>query len=309
MSTEKNKKDEPLFQGIIPIDKPCGMTSHDVVFKLRKLYGTKKTGHTGTLDPMATGVLVVLIGRAAKAAEYLTADSKTYEATLRLGITTDTEDTSGEVLSVCDNIPEKDDVLRVISSFEGDIMQTPPMYSALKVDGKKLCDLARKGVEIERESRKIHIDKISGEYISDNEYKLTVSCSKGTYIRTLCADIGKALGCGGCMASLRRTVCGNFSIDKAYTLDALENMTQEERINALMPTEELFLKYPVCKLSGFMLKLCRSGAEIYQSKIKTNYPVGSFVRFYDDDGFFAIGEVCTFEQGDAVKPVKVFRLQ
>ena len=308
MSTEKNKKYEPLFQGIIPIDKPAGMTSHDVVFKLRKLYGTKKTGHTGPLDPMATSVLVVLIGRAAKAAEYLTYDCKTYEATLKLGVTTDTEDTSGEILSTCENIPEKNDVLRVISSFEGDIMQTPPMYSALKVGGRKLVDLARQGIEVERESRKIHIDKIEGEYISDNENKLCVTCSKGTYIRTLCADIGKALGCGGCMSSLRRTVCGGFPVEKAYTLEALENMTFEERINALMPTEELFANYPVCKLSGFMLNLCKNGAEIYQSKIKTNYPEGTFVRLYDNDGFFALGEVFLFENGSAIKPIKVFKL-
>ncbi len=308
MSTEKNTG-VPEFQGIIPIDKPCGMTSHDVVFKMRKLYGTKKTGHTGTLDPMATGVLVVLIGRAAKAAEYLTYDSKTYKTTLRLGVTTDTEDTSGTVLSVCDKIPNKDDVLRVISSFEGDIMQTPPMYSALKVNGEKLVDLARKGIEIERESRPVHIDKITAEYISDNEYLLEVTCSKGTYIRTLCADIGKKLGCGGVMASLRRTVCGEFSVDKAYTIEQLEEMIYEERLSILYPTEDVFAPYPVCKLDGFMLKLCRDGAEIYQNKIKTNYPNGSFVRLYDKEGFFALGKVSEFDGGSAIKPIKVFRLK
>ncbi len=297
------------FQGIIPIDKPCGMTSHDVVFKMRKLYGTKKTGHTGTLDPMATGVLVVLIGRAAKAAEYLTYDSKTYRATLRLGITTDTEDTSGTVLSTCDKIPDKDEVFRVISSFEGDIMQTPPMYSALKVGGEKLVDLARRGIEIERESRQVHIDSIKAEYISDSEYSLDVTCSKGTYIRTLCADIGKKLGCGGVMSSLRRTVCGEFSLDKAYTLESLEQMTYEQRLSALLPTEDVFSSYPKCTLDGFMLKLCRDGAEIYQNKIKTSFPDGSYVRLYDKDGFFALGKVSEFESGSAIKPVKVFRLK
>ena len=285
------------------------MTSHDVVFKMRKLYGTKKTGHTGTLDPMATGVLVVLIGRAAKAAEYLTYDSKTYKTTLRLGITTDTEDTSGTVLSTSENFPDKDEVFRVISSFVGDIMQTPPMYSALKVGGEKLVDLARRGIEVERESRQVHIDSIKAEYISDSEYSLEVTCSKGTYIRTLCADIGKKLGCGGVMSSLCRTVCGEFSLDKAYTLESLEEMTLEQRLSLLYPTEDVFASYPVCKLDGFMLKLCRDGAEIYQNKIKTSFPDGSYVRLYDSDGFFALGKVSEFEKGSAIKPVKVFRLK
>ena len=308
MGTKKNG-DCHEFQGIIPIDKPCGMTSHDVVFKMRKLYATKKTGHTGTLDPMATGVLVVLIGRAAKAAEYLTYDSKTYKTTLCLGMTTDTEDTSGTVLSTSDAIPDKNEVFRVISSFEGDIMQTPPMYSALKVGGEKLVDLARRGIEIERQSRPVHIDKITAEYISDNEYSLTVTCSKGTYIRTLCADIGKKLGCGGVMSSLRRTVCGEFSVDRAYTLEQLEEMPYEERLAVLCPTEDVFASYPICRLDGFMLKLCRDGAEIYQSKIKTSFPDGSYVRLYDNDGFFALGKVSEFENGSAIKPVKVFRLK
>lgn len=297
------------LQGVIAIDKPAGITSHDVVFKMRKLYGTKKIGHTGTLDPMATGVLVVLIGRAAKAGEYLTSDNKTYKATLRLGIETDTEDTSGKIIKEYGNIPSQGDVLRAISSFKGDIMQTPPMYSALKVGGEKLVDLARRGIEVQRESRKITVYDISGEYIENNDYAVTVSCSKGTYIRTLCADIGKSLGCGGAMASLRRVQSGAFTLDNAYTLQSLEEMSYEERIELLMPTEQVFADYPVYKPQGFFLKLCRDGQHLYQKKIKTDFPCGSYVRLYDEEGFFALGRVDMFDGESAVKPVKVFRLK
>ena len=148
---------EREISGVLPVNKPAGMTSHDVVFKIRKLYGTKKVGHTGTLDPDATGLLIVLIGRAAKAAEYVTAGKKVYRAGLRLGITTDTEDTTGKTLTESDDIPEKEEVFRAVESFRGDIMQVPPMYSALKVNGQKLCDLARKGIVIEREARPVTV--------------------------------------------------------------------------------------------------------------------------------------------------------
>ena len=188
--------------GVLIINKPQGPTSHDIVNRVRRLYSTKKVGHTGTLDPMATGVLVVLIGRAAKACEYSLSDRKKYTATLRLGVETDTEDTTGNILKEYPvNVTEKD-VKDVLASFKGKIKQIPPMYSALKVGGKKLCDIAREGGTVEREAREIEVYSISTEYIAGNDYKLVVECSAGTYIRTLCADIGKALGCGGAMASL-----------------------------------------------------------------------------------------------------------
>ena len=171
--------------GVLIVNKSEGMTSHDVVNRIRRLYNTKRVGHTGTLDPMATGVLVVLVGRAAKAAEYLTADTKAYRATLRLGITTDTEDVTGKTLTECDTLPSRDEVDAAVRSFVGDIMQTPPMYSALKVGGKKLYELAREGVEIEREARPITIHSLISEPTErDSDYILEVSCSSGTYIRT-----------------------------------------------------------------------------------------------------------------------------
>ena len=180
------------LNGVIIVNKHKGVTSHDIVFKMRKLFNTKKVGHTGTLDPMAEGVLPILIGRAAKAAEYLTAEDKGYTAEIQLGITTDTEDTSGKILTKCDTLPTKTEFLEACNAFVGDIKQVPPMYSALKVGGKKLCDLAREGIEIEREARQIHINSIIPEEVDEKSgiYRLFVDCSKGTYIRTLCADIG-----------------------------------------------------------------------------------------------------------------------
>ena len=294
--------------GVLIINKGDGMTSHDVINKIRRLYSTKRVGHTGTLDPMATGVLVVLVGRAAKAAEYFVADSKEYIATLRLGIETDTEDTTGTVLTSTDSLPSQEEVLEAVSSFVGDVMQTPPMYSALKVDGKKLCDLARQGVTVEREARRITIHSLSAEPTdSESDYILRVSCSSGTYIRTLCADIGKKLGCGGAMASLCRSRTGNFDIKDAYTLAKLEELDIDSRISLLIPTESLFTSLPAVSLPAFYEKLSRSGCEIYQSKIKTNYAVGTRVRMCSADrSFYALGEVKEFENGSAIKAIKLF---
>ena len=229
------------LSGVLIVNKSEGMTSHDVVNRIRRLYGTRRVGHTGTLDPLATGVLVVLVGRAAKAAEYLTADSKDYIATLRLGITTDTEDITGTLLTKSDSLPSSDEVKAACDSFVGDIMQTPPMYSALKVDGQKLCDLARRGVEVEREARPITVFSIDCKPTeSESDYRLRVSCSSGTYIRTLCADIGKSLGCGGAMATLCRSRAGDFRLEESYTLDQLEQMTADERGALLLPIDSLF---------------------------------------------------------------------
>ena len=294
--------------GIILIDKPKGITSHDAVNRMRRLLRTKKIGHTGTLDPDATGLLVVLAGRAAKAAEYITADEKVYEATLRLGITTDTQDTSGEIISESDNIPDEKTVFDAVRSFEGEYMQIPPMYSALKQNGRKLVDLARRGIEVERDPRKVVIKEIKADKINEREYNLYVHCSKGTYIRTLCFDIGEKLGCGGCMADLRRIKSGEFDIKDAITLSDCEELAYEQLCGRLIPTEELFISYPALKLDGFFLKLCKSGCEIYQKKINTSFDPRQRVRLYDENGFFALGEVREFEDGSAVKSVKVFRL-
>lgn len=296
------------LSGVLIVNKRGGMTSHDVVNRIRRLYGTRRVGHTGTLDPLATGVLVVLIGRAAKAAEYLGADSKEYIATLRLGLTTDTEDISGATLSQCDLFPSPDGVRSACEKFVGEIMQVPPMYSALKVDGQKLCDLARKGVEVERAARRITVFSLDCAPTNRaSDYVLRVSCSSGTYIRTLCADIGKSLGCGGVMATLCRSRAGDFRIESSYTLDLLEQMEQSERESLLLPIESLFEELPAIYLPSFYEKLSRSGCEIYQKKIKTSFEVGQRVRLCSEKKeFYALGEVREYENGSAIKSIKLF---
>ena len=296
--------------GVLIVNKPEGITSHDVVGKIRKLYGTRKVGHTGTLDPLATGVLVILLGRAAKAAEYLVADRKTYKARLTLGLTTDTEDITGKVLSESDAIPAFEQVLTVCDKFLGKIKQIPPMYSALKVDGKKLYDLAREGIEIERQARDIEIFQLECTPTDKvNEYELLVECSSGTYIRTLCADVGAALGCGGVMSALHRVVAGGFSIENSHTLEELEALEINARFDLLAPTESLFEDCPKVNLPAFYEKLCRSGCEIYQNKIKTNLELGTRVRLCTHSGeFFALGEVREYENGTAIKAIKTFSL-
>lgn len=295
--------------GVLILDKPTGFTSHDCVNKVRRFYNTKKVGHTGTLDPDASGVLVVLVGRAAKAADFLVSDEKTYLAGLRLGITTDTEDTTGKVLTESSEIPDRERVISVCESFVGDIMQVPPMYSALKRDGQKLVDLARRGITVEREARPITIHSLDALPTDrPDEYTLTVRCSKGTYIRTLCADIGASLGCGGAMCSLRRLASGGFRIEDAVTLGGLDKLDYDERVGLLRPTESLFSDIPAVKLPPFFEKLARSGCEIYEKKIGVGYPVGTRVRMYGADGFFAVGEVGDYPDGDAIKAVKIFVL-
>ena len=295
--------------GVLIINKHAGVTSHDIVNKIRRLYSTSRVGHTGTLDPMATGVLVVLVGRAAKAAEYLVSDTKGYKATLKLGITSDTEDTTGNILSVCENIPDTEEVNRVCKSFVGKQKQIPPMYSALKVGGQKLCDLARRGVSVDREARDIEIFSIGLSATGSNDiFTLDVSCSSGTYIRTLCADIGAVLGCGGAMASLERTEAGGFLIDQSLSIAELEEMSVEERLARLIPTESLFSSLPKVTLPAFYEKLCRNGCEIYQKKISSSYDIGQRVRFYGADGFFALGEVRDYPDGSAIKAIKTFEL-
>ena len=296
--------------GVLIINKPQGPTSHDIVNKVRRLYSTKKVGHTGTLDPMATGVLVVLIGRAAKACEYSLSDRKIYTATLRLGIETDTEDTTGNILKEYPVTVNEKDVKDVLSGFKGRIKQTPPMYSALKVGGKKLCDIAREGGTVEREAREIEVYSISAEHIEGNDYKLEVECSAGTYIRTLCADIGKALGCGGAMASLERSAACGFPISEAHTIDEIEQLSVDERLTLLRPFEEIFNDLDSVKLPAFYEKLFRSGCEIYIKKAKLpEYPIGTRLRVLDSTGgFFALGEVREYENGLAVKSIKLFVL-
>jgi len=300
-----------LLSGVVVVDKPAGMTSHDVVARLRRLYGTKQVGHTGTLDPLATGVLPVMVGRAVKASEYLTSENKHYIAGMQLGLTTDTEDISGNVLSRTDILPLQERVNEILSQFRGKIMQIPPMYSALKVDGKKLCDLARKGVEVERKAREITIYRL--ELIECDweagKYLLDVECSKGTYIRTLVSDIGAALGCGAVMESLRRADAGSFSLHDCVTLEQLEEMDLMARAAVLKPVETLFSQCEALYLPPFYAKLARNGCEIYLSKLKLDMPEGTRLRLYREENvFFAIGQVQMFAEGKAIRVLKLFEL-
>ena len=296
--------------GVLAVHKGEGMTSHDVVNKVRRLYNTKRVGHAGTLDPLATGVLVVLVGRAAKACEYISSDRKTYRATLRLGLTTDTEDITGEVLTKSENIPDSEAVKAVCRGFVGNIKQIPPMYSALKVGGQKLYDLARQGVTVEREARDITVFSLDCTATDlPTDYVLTVTCSGGTYIRTLCADIGARLRCGGVMATLERAEACGIALEECKALEEIENMSEGERQALLLPTERLFDDLDAVKLPAFFEKLFRDGCPIYQKKIKTNHPVGARVKICSENGkFFALGEVVEREQGSAIKSVKIFEL-
>ena len=296
--------------GILIINKHAGVTSHDIVNRVRRFFNTKRVGHTGTLDPLATGVLVVLVGRAAKAAEYLSSDKKGYRATVRFGLTTDTEDITGNILTESNDIPLCEAVVTTCEGFIGNIEQIPPMYSALKVDGQKLCDLARRGVEIERKPRSIRIDRLCVTPTdSEREYILDVECSAGTYIRTLCADIGASLGCGAVMATLERTEAGGFKLDGAITIAELEALSYGERVEKLLPTESLFSDLCAVDLSAFYEKLCRNGCEIYQKKIGTRFDIGTKVRINDINGeFFALGEVREYKDGSAIKAIKFFEI-
>lgn len=292
--------------GLLLIDKPEGITSQGAVSRVRRLLDVRTAGHTGTLDPMATGVLPVLVGRAVKAGEFLLESDKHYRATLRLGLTTDTEDITGRVLTQSASLPTEDAVLKTASSFLGESLQIPPMYSAIRVGGRRLMELARQGVTVERTARPITVKRLDVVRLSDSDYQLDVICSKGTYIRTLCADIGKKLGVGGTMAALRRMEAASFPITSCHTLEELEAMPLEKRRALLIRTDELFPSAPRLTLAPFFARLAHNGQQIYLAKIKKDYPLGTQVRLYDGQTFFALGEVREFEDGLAIKPLKQF---
>ena len=245
------------MNGIVIVDKPQGWTSQDVTAKLRGVFQTRRIGHGGTLDPMATGVLPVFVGRATRGVEFFEHAEKTYETVLRLGITTDTEDISGTVLTEQDAFVTGLQLEQVLEQFRGEIQQIPPMYSALKINGQKLCDLARKGKEVERKPRTITIHKLECLEFSGQTARLLVHCSKGTYIRTLCKDIGEALGCGGCMAALRRVSAGAYTIEEAIPLQELiETGTPEQYLRGV---DTMFAQFPKVILTPNQEKRCRNG--------------------------------------------------
>ena len=246
------------MNGIVIVDKPVGWTSQDVTARLRRVFNTRRIGHGGTLDPMATGVLPVFVGRATRGVEFFEHAEKTYEATLLLGTATDTEDISGAVLEQKEVHISETEFLSILPRFRGKIMQVPPMYSALKINGQKLVDLARKGKTVERQAREIEIFRLECTEFTGNTAKLIVRCSKGTYIRTLCKDIGEALGCGGCMAALRRVQAGEYTIEEAVPLQTL--LDSEAPETYLRTVDSMFRQYPALTLSAKQEKCCRNGA-------------------------------------------------
>ena len=297
-----------IATGVIVINKHEGVTSHRIVQILRRLYDTPRIGHTGTLDPMATGVLPILVGRAVKASDFLVAEDKEYVCEMTLGLTTDTDDITGEVLTTSENIPAESEVVQAALSFVGDIEQIPPMYSAIKVGGRKLVDLALEGITVERKSRSVTIKAIDIERLSDRVYKMRIECSKGTYIRTLCHDIGEKLGCGAVMSALERTKSGSFTLLQSHTVEELEALSIEERAALVKPTEELFSDCPAVTVNDFYAKLIRGGTELYQKKLGCEYEIGTYVRIRHNGVFIALGQVAEFESGSAVRPVKLFVL-
>ncbi len=267
------------MNGIVIIDKPAGWTSQDVVSKLRGVLQTRRIGHGGTLDPMATGVLPVFVGRATRAVEFFEHAEKTYEATLRLGMTTDTEDITGTVLSRQEVSVSREQLEAALENFRGQIQQIPPMYSALKVGGQKLYNLARKGKEVERPARTVTIHRLECLDFSGQTAKLLVHCSKGTYIRTLCKDIGRALGCGGCMESLRRVSAGAYTIHEAIPLAELIDHPDPE--SCLLTIDSMFTGYGAVTLTEKQALRCRNGnsfsIDLPDSTYRAYGPGGEFL--------------------------------
>lgn len=283
------------MNGILLVDKPQDWTSHDVVAKLRGVFGERRIGHSGTLDPLATGLLVVFLGKATKAVEFSEAAEKEYLAHLRLGIETDTQDITGTVLHTSAEIPDRAALEAVLPQFCGEIQQIPPMYSAIKVNGKKLYDIARRGGEVERQPRSIFIHELSVLGEENGEFVLRICCSKGTYIRTLCHDIGKALGCGGVMTALRRTRVGGYDVQDAYTVAALSGMERDEAESLLLPLDSVFSDLQAVTLSCQNEAHCRNGRPFSLQLSDGSY------RLYGKDGQFLMVASVESEQVRALK--------
>ncbi len=297
-----------MIHGIINVYKEKGYTSHDVVARLRKILGQKKIGHTGTLDPDAEGVLPVCLGKATKMCDLLADQDKTYQAILLLGQSTDTQDVSGEVLKSAEVTSSIKEVYEAVQAFQGEYAQIPPMYSALKVNGKKLYELAREGKTVERKARQVHIHEIKIHEIVLPRVSMTVSCSKGTYIRTLCHDIGEKLGCGGCMEQLLRTQVGPFYIEDSLKLEEIEILQDLNQISEhVQAIDSLFQMYPAVSVKREHLKMLLNGNALYSRQVeKYGIPEREgLVRMYDTDGnFHAIYEYLKKE--NRFRPVKMF---
>ena len=291
--------------GVINIYKEAGYTSHDVVAKLRGILKQKKIGHTGTLDPQAQGVLPVCLGKGTKLCDLLADHDKEYEAVLRLGITTDTQDMEGNVLQESSVQVSEEEVCTCILSFQGEQMQVPPMYSALKVNGKKLYELAREGKVVERKARPVTFHKIEVLWMELPKVKIRVQCSKGTYIRTLCNDIGEKLGCGGCMEELLRTRVERFALEDAVKLDEVQKAMEEGTVDSLiLPVDRIFDQYPTAKTTTQGDLLVHNGNRLFSELLQEEPEAESgYVRVYDsEDTFIGLFEKKT----DQLVPVKMF---
>lgn len=286
------------MNGILLIDKEADWTSNDVVAKLKGILRQRRIGHSGTLDPMATGLLVVFVGRATRAVEFAEGHDKEYRAGLRLGVTTDTQDITGTVLESREVTVTEDELVNALDGFKGPQLQLPPMYSAIKVNGKRLYDIARAGGEVERKKREITIHDLCLAGREGDDYILDVSCSKGTYVRTICHDLGQALGCGGCMSALRRTKAGGFDVVQAYKLSEVQRYADEGRAEELLiPVDELFADYEKCSANAKDEKRIRCGNEY-----KTQLPEGEY-RVYSEGGeFLMLGRV----ENGMMKTIKSF---
>ena len=300
------------MNGVLNIYKEAGFTSHDVVAKLRGILKQKKIGHTGTLDPDAEGVLPVCLGNATKLCGLLSDKEKTYEAVLLLGQTTDTQDVSGTVLGTASVTAGEEEIREAVLGFLGDYDQVPPMYSALKVGGKKLYELAREGKEVERKARRVRILALEIHGIRLPEVSFSVTCSSGTYIRTLCQDIGERLGCGGCMKSLLRTRVDRFRVEDSLRLSEIEELAREGRIGeALIPVDEMFPVYPKLRMKEAADRLVYNGnpfsAGDAQELLQEETLCGTQVRVYDSSGnFVGIYRRQEDGQGLSYRPVKMF---
>ncbi len=280
------------MNGIICIYKEQGMTSFDVVAQARRIFGTKKVGHGGTLDPMAEGVLPIFIGSATKAVDFCPDNTKQYLAGFKFGMTTDTQDITGKVLSQVNTYVSRNKMMMIERMFTGDLMQVPPMYSAVKVNGQKLYELARKGQVVDRKARHITVYELKIKEYEDNEGQMLVTCSKGTYIRTLIHDIGEKLGVGAVMTRLVRTKSGSFTIDDSYFLSDLEGKTPEELQALLMPLEKLYEQLPKAHLDQEQTRLFKNGARLDADRIRfdTIYDMGYYIE--DCDGvFLGLGKI------------------
>lgn len=290
--------------GILCLDKPKDMTSFTAVKRVSRILGIKKAGHTGTLDPLATGVLVIMLSRCTRFIELLPEHEKSYTAKVKLGLTTDTLDITGKVLTSSPVGISENELLNAAEKFKGEIMQTPPMYSAIKVDGERLYNLARKGIEKDRIKRKITVKNLEIYGFDGTEFSMSVTCSAGTYIRSLCDDIGKELGCGACMTELRRTKANGFSVENAVTLEELQKIAQKGQLNKhIVPIDAALNFYEAITVTAPQAVRFKNGGALDRNRLHKNFENGIYRVYSPDEKFLGLGELSDSENVLAVKRV------